>query len=389
MTRLAVPVFLMLSIVTLAFGLGYIVHDLADDGTTTQVAVPGNDDDGGNGGSADSVGAAILNEIYNILDEQYVDPEIISEESFRQSAIDGVISSLNDPHTDYISPSDLQSGALELDSTYQGIGASVTDQSGQVEIVAPFRDSPAQEAGIRAGDVILEVDGVSTEGWTDQEAVQEIRGPAGTDVTLTVEHPDGAVEEITITRGDILIESVFTSPPIEVIPGQSGEDLVDREGNTVDDIAYVNISQFHDQTLGELRDALSSVEDGQYEGLIVDVRSNPGGLLTATVDVVDEFLESGDILHEVTGDGERQTWSASAGGVATEIPIVVLQDQASASGSEVLAAALKDNGRAQVIGTRSFGKGTVNQLRRLENCGDPDGCGALYLSVWPLAAPQR
>lgn len=384
-TRLAVPVFLMLAIVTLAFGLGFIVHDVTADDAP---AASGSGDDTNVDTDGDSVGAAILNEIYAILEDQYVDPEIISEESFRQSAIDGVIGSLNDPHTDYISPSDLEAGALELDSTYQGIGASVSDESGQVTIVTPFRDSPAQKAGIQAGDIILEVEGEPTEGWSAQQAVQEIRGPAGSDVTLTVEHPDGSVEEITVTRGDILIESVFSSPPLEVIPGESGDQLVDREGNPVDDIAYVNISQFHDRTLGELRDALAGVEDGDYRGLIVDVRSNPGGLLTATVEVVDEFLESGDILHEVDSDDERETWSASPGGIATEIPIVVVQDQASASGSEVLAAALKDNGRAQVVGTQSFGKGTVNQLRQLQNCGDPDGCGALYLSVGRWVRPN-
>ncbi len=377
--------------VTLAFGIGFVVNDITSD---DQVVVQSNGGTGASNGDTsggaveDGVGAAILNEIYSILSSSYVDKNLITEQRFRDAAIQGVMDSLNDPHTDYLSPADIQSGVLDLSSTYQGIGASVSDQTGQVTIIAPFRGSPAEEAGIQSGDIILAVDGESTEGWSDDEAVQVIRGPAGSAVTLTVQHPDGAVEDITITRGDILIESVFTIPALESIPGESGDNLVDRTGTVVDDIAYVHITQFHDRTLGELREALDGVEDGQYTGLIVDVRSNPGGLLSSTVDVVDEFMDGGVILSEVDSDRNTESWSAQPGGAATEIPIVVLQDQGSASGAEVLAAALRDNGRAQVVGTRSFGKGTVNQLRRLENCGDPAGCGAVYISIGRWLTPS-
>lgn len=383
--RYAVPIFLLLAMVTLAFGLGFLVHDLTSDDSTPASSV-GTTGNGAPGSS--SVGAAILDEIYEILRTQYVDREAISESRFRQSAIDGVIGALNDPHTDYLPPEAVEAGALDLGSTYQGIGASVTDTTGQVTIVAPFRDSPAEKAGIRAGDIILEVDGVSTAGWTDQQAVQAIRGPAGSAVRLTVEHTDGIREELEVTRSDILIQSVFTDPPLELIPGQSGDELVDRDGNVVDNIAYVNISQFHDQTLDELHEALDDLDDGNYAGLIVDVRSNPGGLLSATVDVTDEFLDEGIILTEVDAEGNERAWSADSGGLATTIPIVVLQDGGSASGAEVLAAALRDNGRATIIGTRSFGKGTVNQVRHLENCGDPAGCGALYLAVGRWHTPS-
>lgn len=389
--RFAIPLFLLLAMVTLAFGIGFVVNDITSD---DQVVVQSNGGTGASNGDTsggaveDGVGAAILNEIYSILSSSYVDKNLITEQRFRDAAIQGVMDSLNDPHTDYLSPADIQSGVLDLSSTYQGIGASVSDQTGQVTIIAPFRGSPAEEAGIQSGDIILAVDGESTEGWSDDEAVQVIRGPAGSAVTLTVQHPDGAVEDITITRGDILIESVFTIPALESIPGESGDNLVDRTGTVVDDIAYVHITQFHDRTLGELREALDGVEDGQYTGLIVDVRSNPGGLLSSTVDVVDEFMDGGVILSEVDSDRNTESWSAQPGGAATEIPIVVLQDQGSASGAEVLAAALRDNGRAQVVGTRSFGKGTVNQLRRLENCGDPAGCGAVYISIGRWLTPS-
>jgi carboxyl-terminal processing protease len=387
MARVAVPVFLLLAVVALAFGLGYLVNDLKSDESITEVPTASVSNPEATN-LADPIGASILSQIYDLLSNKYVDSTLINEDNFRQAAIDGVINSLNDPHTDYLSQDELAAGALDLGSTYEGIGASVSDRTGQVTIVAPFRDSPAEAAGIRAGDIILAVDGQSTDGWSDQQAVQVIRGPQGTPVTLTVLHTDGATEDITVIRGDILIESVFTEPAVEIIPGESGTDLVDRDGALVTDLAYIQISQFHDRTVTELREKLKDIEDGQYNGLIIDLRSNPGGLLSATVDVADEFLDEGIILTEIDREKQEQSWDATPGGVATTIPIVVIQDGGSASGAEVLAAALRDNGRAQIVGTRSFGKGTVNQLQELRDCGDPAGCGALYLSVGRWYTPS-
>ena len=382
--RWAVLVFLMLAIVTLAFGLGYLVKDLDDSPTVTNVQ---------NSGSAkpsngDAIGAAILDEIVQILKSQYVDKDVLDPQILRQAAISGVIASLNDSHTEYLTPADLKAGALNLDSSYDGIGASVSDKTGPVTIVSPFRDSPAEKAGIRPGDTILKVDGERTDGWTKEQAVERIRGPKGTDVTLEVKHTDGNVQTLTITRGEIPLESVFSEPNLEVIPGESGKDLVDRDGVKASDIAYINISQFHDRTVAELKVKLREIESKGYKGLILDLRGNPGGLLGATVEVADEFLNSGIILSEVDANDKTQSWSAKPGGLATKIPIVILQDKGSASGSEVLGGALHDNGRATIVGTRSFGKGTVNQLQPLKNCGDPAGCGALYLSVGRWLSPK-
>ncbi len=382
--RTAVVVFLLLAIVTLAFGLGWGIQDLRQDdsgdaASPNNVAAPQN---------GDSVGAAIIDEIVDLLKSQYVDKDSLDPDQLRQAAIQGVITALNDSHTEYLSPADLKSGALSLDSSYDGIGASVSDSSGAITIVTPFRESPAEKAGIRPGDTVLKVNGESVEGWTVEEAIQVIRGPKGTQVTLEVKHTDGQVETLTITRGEIPIESVYTEPRLEIIPGESGEKLVDRDGNPVTDLGYVNISQFHDRTLQELKSKLNGVESKGYKGLIVDLRGNPGGLLQATVDVADEFLNSGTIISEVDADGKTRSWSAKSGGLATKIPIVILIDNGSASGAEVLAAALHDNGRGQIVGVRSFGKGTVNQLQQLKNCGDPNGCGALYLSVGRWLTPK-
>jgi len=385
--RLAVPLFLLLAIVTLAFGVGFIVNDLtSDDGpSATAQSLTGNGQITG-----DTVGASILNEIYDILASDYVDREVINQDSFRRAAINGILTSLNDPHTNYYTQEELASGVLDFSASYQGIGAVVSmDDAGRVTIVAPYRDSPAEAAGIRPGDAILEINGTSIDGWTHNEAAAEIRGPAGTEVTLLVEHSDGTTETLVIRRGDIPLQSVYTTPAYEIIPGESGTDLVDRDGNLVEDIAYIQISVFHENTPEELQAALQAVNDGDYAGLILDLRSNPGGWLQETIDIADEFLNDGIILYQEDADGQRRTFAASAGGIATEIPIVILQDQGSASGSEVLAAALHDNSRAQIVGTRSNGKGTVNTTKELTGCGDPAGCGALYLSIGRWYTPNN
>ena len=381
--RWAVLVFLMLAVVTLAFGLGYLIKDLNSDSNNT----PANASNSGTPANGDSVGAAIIDEIVQILKTQYVDKDALDAQALRAAAISGVITSLNDVHTEYLTPADLKAGALNLDSSYNGIGATVSDASGPVQIVAPFRDSPAEQGGIQAGDTITKVDGERTDGWTKEQAVEKIRGEKGTKVVLEVKHTDGKIETLTITRGEIPLESVFSEPNLDVIPGESGRNLVDRTGAPVTDLAYLNIAQFHDRTVAELKVKLKDIET-KYKGLILDLRGNPGGLLSATVEVADEFLNSGTILSEQDAGGKTQSWTAKSGGLATKIPIVILMDKGSASGAEVLAGALHDNGRATVVGTRSFGKGTVNQLQQLKKCGDPAGCGALYLSVGRWLSPN-
>ncbi|MCK9520791.1 MAG: S41 family peptidase [Dehalococcoidia bacterium] len=381
--RWAVVVFLLLASVTLAFGLGYGVKDLSDGGsssTQSDLRPAANAVD-------DPLDSELLNEIISVLEEHYVDRGELDPEALKQAAIDGIIQSLNDRETSYISPEQLRQFQFDSGSSYEGIGATVSDRTGEIQIVAPYRDSPAEKAGIKAGDVILEVEGESTEGWTADQAVERIRGPKGTAVSLTVRHVDGSSEALTVTRGEIPLESVFREPILEVLAGESGTELVDREGNPATDIAYVNISRFRENTLEELRQKAGDIEAQGYRGLILDLRSNPGGYLLPTVQVADEFLNQGAIITEVDASGRQQTTSARPGGILTKIPVVILMDEGSASGAEVLAAAIRDNGRGTIVGTRSFGKGTVNIPVELTACNDPDGCGALYVSVGRWLTP--
>lgn len=384
--RTSVIILLALASLVLVFGLGFGLSELRSDDKPANTAPAATTVPRTANGS--SVGAAAINEITSILQQQYVDRKNLDPDDLKDAAIRGMIASLNDRETNYISPEDLKAGALQLNSTYQGIGASVDDRSGSVRIVAPFRDSPAEQAGIKAGDEILEVDGELTDGWSAQVAVQKIRGPKGTSVALKVKHTDGKIETLSIVRGEIDIESVFTEPNLETIPGESGKKIVDRTGAEATDICYLAISQFHDKTPGEVRAKAKGFEASGCKGLVLDLRGNPGGGLQSTIDVADEFLASGIIITEQDSNGQRNSTNARPGGILTKIKVAVLQDSGSASGAEVLAAALRDNGHATIIGTQSFGKGTVNRLIPLTSCGQPEQCGAIYIAIGRWLTPK-
>lgn len=351
--------------ITLAGVVGYAVND--DDGAGS-VVVPGD----GNGNVQPVEGYDILDEITEILGEDFVNPEAIDEDVLSQGAIQGLIEQLGDPHTQYIPPEQYGSGIDIISGAFDGIGATVDQDpvTGEIIIVQPFKDSPAEKSGILPLDVILAVDGESTEGWTVQDAVSRIRGTEGTPVDLTIRHADGEIEDITVVRDTIIIPTV------------RAEDVVDENGDVVDDLAYVNIQQFTDQTAPDLSQELERIADEGYEGVIVDLRYNPGGGLDATVQVADLFLDEGVILTQVDRNGQQTVYEAHAGGPATEIPVVLLVNGFSASGSEVLAGALRDHGRATLIGEQTFGKGSVNHIRPLSNGG------ALYVTIARWLTPN-
>ncbi len=349
--------------IVLAGVVGFALGEDQGNGTSTSTST---------GTSADENDFGILEEIYRILKEDFVNPEAVTPDILRIGAINGVLQALGDPHTVYIDPESYSLGIDIISGAFEGIGAQVEQDpvTGEIVVVTPFRDSPAENAGIRAGDRILAVDGESTEGWSVAQAVKVIRGPDGTDVVLGVEHSDGVSEEITITRGTIEVPTVFT------------RDIEDATGDQVTEIAYIELQQFTDPAVEELREELRRVVDEGYSAVILDLRRNPGGGLDATIEVADTFLEEGVILTQVDRDGQRTVFRADPGGVATDIPVVLLVGPGSASGSEVLACALRDNGRATLVGEQTFGKGSVNHLRELSNDG------ALYVTIARWECPN-
>ena len=314
----------------------------------------------------------ILDEILRVLEQDFVDADRVDAEYLHSAAINGLFDALGDPHSTYIDPTTYQLSRDDFSGAFQGIGATVEKPEGSdfVVIVRPLPETPAEAAGIRSGDQILEVDGESAEGWTVDEAVLRIRGPQGTSVELRIRHSDGTEELISIVRDEIQVASVSTTA------------ITDADGNEVTDIGFVYISQFTRRSPDELRQIVEDFEAAGVTGIILDVRLNPGGLLLETTQVADMFLDEGTIVVQVDRDGDEQVASASPGQV-TELPIVILQDEFSASGSELLAAALQENDRAIVIGTNSFGKGTVNHVRELSNGG------AVYVSIARWLTPDR
>jgi carboxyl-terminal processing protease len=364
--RWAVAGLLVSSILILAFALGYVVRG-GDASSPSPPPVTGSSDDDRD------IDFATLNEIARLLQENYVEPDRIDQETLYDSAISGMLQTLSDTGTFYVDPETVQI-SIGPSGSFDGIGATVSEQNGEIVIVAPIEDTPAERAGLQSGDVILEVDGESTEGWTQERAVIRIRGPRGTTVTLKVRHLDGTEEVIDIVRDEIRIQSVTTVPP--------GGTLQDADGNPVNDVGYLYVREFGERTAQEVVDAIEEFKDAGHRGMILDLRNNPGGLLRATIDVADEFLDGGVILSERERSGKETSFAANPGGAAVDIPVVVLINRFSASGAEVLAAALQDNGRATVVGETSFGKGTVNVSKGLRDGGE------LYVSVAKWLTPS-
>ena len=300
-------------------------------------------------------GLEVVEQAWDIIFQDYVDKDKLDTGTLAQGAIRGMVEALDDPYTSYLDAETYQLSLRSLEGKFEGIGAYVAIKDEQLIIIAPIADSPADRAGIRAGDIILEIDGRSTSGMSLAEAVLSIQGPKGTTVTLLVLHQgETEPEVIEIVRAEIELPSVHFEM---------------RE-----EIAYINITYFSERTAQELAPVVESINQQAATGIILDLRGNPGGLLEAVIDVAGFFLNEGVVLDVVDNEGRHDSYSVKPGEIATDLPLVVLVDGYSASGSEVLAGALQDYGRATIAGTKTFGKGSVNIL-----CQLTDGSG-LYIT---------
>lgn len=288
-------------------------------------------------------------EAWNLVLGHFVDRDKVNFTNMTYGAIQGMLEALGDKnHTVFFPPEVAKQEASALEGSFEGIGAYVSKDQELFTITAPIHGSPAEAAGILAGDVVLAVNGEDITSLQEWQVVSKIRGPAGSQVTLTVLHPD-AVDpiDIVIVRRRIEIDSVLWAK----IPGTN--------------LVYVQITQFAGDTSKELQKALQAIHDeaakGQpFDGMILDLRNNPGGYLQEAIQIGNQFLKEGDIfLNERDAQGNISTYKVKGDGLAREIPLVALVNQGSASAAEILAGALQDNNRAKLVGQVTLGTGTV------------------------------
>lgn len=279
-------------------------------------------------------------ETWTLVHEQYVD-QPVDDTALMRGAIRGMLGALGDDHTSYMDPDEFKDANASLAGNYEGIGAYVDTTGDYLTIISPIKDSPAEAAGLRAGDKIIAIDGEDMTGINPELVRKRVLGPAGTTVILTIQR-EGEEKpfDVSITRAKIVVKSV--------------------EYEMKGEIAYVKLNTFGDTTGRELKDALSELMAQKPKGLILDLRNNGGGYLRTAVEVLSQFVKQGEVaLYEQYGDGKRDTFTTLGGGLATDIPMVVLINEGSASASEIVAGALQDYGRATLVGVKSYGKGSV------------------------------
>lgn len=323
----------------------------------------------------------LYDKAWRLIDTKYVDDTqnqqnwnrwrhkydtVIKDEEDAYVAIGTMVDSLGDVYTKFLTPKEYKEESESIQGSLKGIGVQIGVRDGKLLVIAPLEDTPGERAGLKSEDEILEINGQSTKGITVDAAAEKIRGPEGTKVTLLIKRKGEPLKTYTITRETIELKSVSTKAP--------------KLGKLDDNIGYIRLSSFISRNAAtEFQNALNQMKT--KDGIIIDLRSNPGGLLTNAIYIADMLLDSKVIVSTVDRDGYKET-QKSVSQVTTRQPIVVLINGGSASASEILSGALKDNHRATIVGKKSFGKGLVQEINKL-----PDG-SALHITIQKYLTPN-
>ncbi|BDW87572.1 S41 family peptidase [Thalassospira tepidiphila] len=286
----------------------------------------------------------LFGDVFEQVKSKYV--EDVDDKKLIEAAINGMLTSL-DPHSSYLNMDNFEEMQVDTRGEFGGLGIEVTMEDGFVKVIAPIYDTPAEKAGLQPGDFITHIDGTAIRGMTLNDAVEMMRGKVNTDIVLTIiRKGEQAPFDVTLTRAVIKIQSVRAEPK--------------------DDIGYIRITKFNEQTASGLQRAIADMRDEigpEIKGLVIDLRNNPGGLLDQAISVSDAFLDKGEIVSTRPRDTENtERYNARSGDLSEGLPIVVLINDGSASASEIVAGALQDHRRAVIMGTRSFGKGSVQTI---------------------------
>jgi carboxyl-terminal processing protease len=328
---------------------------------TGEVVGPGNTNAASS--ISDQPGFETLQQVWDLIHDKFADPGSVDDESLLYGAADGMVASLGDTgHSTFLDPDEATAFRASLSGELVGLGISIEYRDGEPVIVAPIKDSPAEDAGILPGDVIVAIDGIPTLGMTDAEVSAHLRGDAGTPVTLTIERNGVSdLQKITVVRARIDLDPVTWA----LLPNG---------------VALVQLHEFSTDSGKQLNEALKEIVAGGATGLVLDLRNNPGGLVSEALTVASQFMPEGSTVYiQKDRDGaESSVDTIRNDGPALDVPLVVLVNRASASAAEMMAGSLRDNGRALIVGERTYGTGTVVSTFSL------DGGSALALgtSFW-------
>ncbi|MBI3969485.1 MAG: S41 family peptidase [Chloroflexi bacterium] len=319
------------------FSAGFLTSSLLRATTTTQ--------------AAGTVDFKLLQESFNLVQDKFVYRDQVDERKMLYGSIVGMLDTLGDEgHTRFLTPEQLKAEKQSLEGRLEGIGAEVAMKDGRPTIVAPLEGSPAERAGIKAGDVVLAVNGEETTHLTLTDTVNRIRGTAGTEVTVQIYRPaTRETIDLKITRAQVKVRSASWT----MLPGST--------------IGFVRLSSFSENAESDIKEAVNRLKGQGATGIIVDMRDNPGGLLEQAVRVTSQFLTKGNVVVQADAKGNRKPYGVRAGGIATDIPVAVLANGGSASSAEIFAGAMQDHQRGPVIGEKTFGTGTVLGMYHLSD----------------------